>query len=1117
MTGRNIYALLVGIDAYPAPTPRLHGCANDVRAVEALLRARSGVGEDTLHLVTLLDQDATRQGVIEAFKNHLGRAGSGDVVLFYYSGHGSQQTSPEEWWHLEPDKLDETLVLVDSRTDGGWDLADKELAFLLDGVAARDPHVLVVLDCCHSGSGTRAPLEDGTAERRAPKDERPRPLESFELRPDEVDRLVQPLDERGVMGDSGWGLPRAKHVLLSGCRANETSKEIEVDGHRRGAMSLALENALSNAGTGGTYRDVHRQVSVNVGSTVRAQHPQLETSSADDLDLGFLDGAVDTVPGSFVLTRGASGWVLDGGSVHGLSGPVGEDVTVLDVRRSGESESVATVSIASVRAGEATVLVTDGELDDTVAYRAVVVSSPLPPLRASVQGDAEGVAALRSAVRARDEDGPRLVALVDSGDPADISVWAAPDGYSLRRASGERAVCPRAVTAEDAVKSLEHIAAWTRVHRLSNASTQLSPDSVTVLVAPTGATGPEPWEVDGQYRFVYGNDGAQPEPCPYAVTVTNASRRALWVSLVDLTDTYGVFADLVTSGAVELGAGQSTEIPLQAVVPDELWTRGVTEVTDLLKLLVSTEEFDPRTLSQADLDVEADLQVREVRAAPRSAFDRMLDRVATRRARPPEPGEGTPDWFTRDIIVTSVRPLRDVPVLPDQEVEVAPGLTVAPHPSFTGTFRATGAEDATRDLGVAPVPAALDEATPFSFATTRDGAGEADALIVRTVGLAVDVTEEHPLVLRTHQRLDDGESVLPFAWDGEFYIPLGFSRSTDTGCEIVLERLSLPVSTERGFGDSVRIMFRKLVGKRIGLSFEYPLLRLATVDPGGEVTFEKDRDAITRAVSGATTVLVYVHGIISDTTGMVRSSRLSGAARPVGASYDVVLTFDYENLNTPIEENARSLVERLAAVGLSADHGKRMDVVAHSMGGLVSRYMIEFLDGPPVHRLVTLGTPNGGSPWPTVQKWATAAVGFAVNALTAVAWPVQLLGTVLGLVEKVDHALDQMEPRSAFLLRLGEGRDPSVPYDVIIGDRHLVDPVRGASLLSRLSPGNVASALVDLAFLNEPNDLAVSVASARQVQAGRDPAAEFHLVPSDHVSFFATDASLEKLAEVLLD
>ena len=274
---RNVYALLVGIDAYPEPGQPLRGY--DIAAVEALLAHRVSGSDDVLHVLTLLDEQASRAAVIAGFQEHLRQARSSDVALFYYSGHGSQEAAPEEFWHLEPDHLDETLVLWDSRQDGQFDLADKELAALLTQVATHEPHILVVLDCCHSGSGTRAPLEDGIGSRRAPTDTRVRPLDSFVFDAARVDDLVRAPDPaRSTLGDSGWSTARAKHVLVTGCRSNETSKEIFHDGAPRGAMSAALMAALEKSGDGLTYREIHRQVSSH-----RPQHGAPTVPPARDL------------------------------------------------------------------------------------------------------------------------------------------------------------------------------------------------------------------------------------------------------------------------------------------------------------------------------------------------------------------------------------------------------------------------------------------------------------------------------------------------------------------------------------------------------------------------------------------------------------------------------------------------------------------------------------------------------------------------------------------------------------------------------------------------------------------------------------------------------------------
>lgn len=108
----HLYALLVGINTYPDPIPHLRGCLNDIDAMAAFLETRCAGDSTTLHLLTLKDQAATREAVIATFRTHLGQAGEADQVLFAFSGHGSQEVAPPELWHLEPDRMNETLVLL---------------------------------------------------------------------------------------------------------------------------------------------------------------------------------------------------------------------------------------------------------------------------------------------------------------------------------------------------------------------------------------------------------------------------------------------------------------------------------------------------------------------------------------------------------------------------------------------------------------------------------------------------------------------------------------------------------------------------------------------------------------------------------------------------------------------------------------------------------------------------------------------------------------------------------------------------------------------------------------------------------------------------------------------
>ena len=110
----------------------------------------------------LRNHDATRNALIGAIRSHLGRAVAGDVALFWFSGHGGQEPVPQHYWQTEPSGYLQTLVCCDSRLAGPDgrrvpDLLDKELDLLLDEVAARGPHVAVVLDSCHAEGATRDP------------------------------------------------------------------------------------------------------------------------------------------------------------------------------------------------------------------------------------------------------------------------------------------------------------------------------------------------------------------------------------------------------------------------------------------------------------------------------------------------------------------------------------------------------------------------------------------------------------------------------------------------------------------------------------------------------------------------------------------------------------------------------------------------------------------------------------------------------------------------------------------------------------------------------------------------------------------------------------------------
>jgi uncharacterized caspase-like protein len=148
-------AMLVGIDQYQKVQP-LRGSVNDVKAMRDFLVGEWQFAPDAVLSVT--DGEATRENILASFRKWLVEGSQpGDELLFYYSGHGYQQSDEDG---DESDNLDETLVAVDAYPDAGGVIhnmiSDDEIGALLDELGDRE--VTVVIDSCHSGTVTRSLL-----------------------------------------------------------------------------------------------------------------------------------------------------------------------------------------------------------------------------------------------------------------------------------------------------------------------------------------------------------------------------------------------------------------------------------------------------------------------------------------------------------------------------------------------------------------------------------------------------------------------------------------------------------------------------------------------------------------------------------------------------------------------------------------------------------------------------------------------------------------------------------------------------------------------------------------------------------------------------------------------
>jgi hypothetical protein len=142
-------ALLIGISNYQSGLPPLAGSRNDVLLIRELLAQKYGF--DRANIRIMIDEEATRAGIFAAVRELSEVAAPDDIVLIHYSGHGSQAPDTNG---DEPDGKDETILPYDSRMPGIPDITDDDLNALIGSF--RSESVIVVLDSCHSGTGTRS-------------------------------------------------------------------------------------------------------------------------------------------------------------------------------------------------------------------------------------------------------------------------------------------------------------------------------------------------------------------------------------------------------------------------------------------------------------------------------------------------------------------------------------------------------------------------------------------------------------------------------------------------------------------------------------------------------------------------------------------------------------------------------------------------------------------------------------------------------------------------------------------------------------------------------------------------------------------------------------------------
>lgn len=251
----------MGINRYPQPGMDLQGCVNDATNWASLLVDHYDFARADVAVV--LDEQATHAAIVAGLKALLAKSGSGDVLVFTNSSHGTYLADTDG----DEPVYDEAMCPYDT---ADHPLMDDELRTLFADLAPG-VRLSVVADSCHSGSVTRA-LPSMTPDQRRVRFMSPRAIGRVEI--PEVRRTARPRKEAHPEVDMN-------EVLLSGCKSSQYSYDAVIGDAPSGAFTHFALAAIKHAGHVITYEELHRRVVPALEDSNYDQEPQLEGTPAN--------------------------------------------------------------------------------------------------------------------------------------------------------------------------------------------------------------------------------------------------------------------------------------------------------------------------------------------------------------------------------------------------------------------------------------------------------------------------------------------------------------------------------------------------------------------------------------------------------------------------------------------------------------------------------------------------------------------------------------------------------------------------------------------------------------------------------------------------------------------
>ena len=276
LIAQNKLALIIAVGEYPAASkiPPI-ASTNDIKYIKTAL-SRNGFEEKNID--TLINSKATKAAILNALTQLSKKAKQNDIVVIHFSCHGQQIRDQKtiELGKDEDDGYDEAFLPYDAMAKysptgykGQNHLRDDDLYPILLNIRKKlgaAGSLLVLLDACHSGTGTRSESFAVTRGEPIPFANPENPLDS-----------VINLSAAGGLGFfDAMSDSVSNMVVISASSPHQVNKQLIINNEELGSLSYSFYKALSEMTAGNTYQLLFEKIRATMQAFIPEQIPMIE-------------------------------------------------------------------------------------------------------------------------------------------------------------------------------------------------------------------------------------------------------------------------------------------------------------------------------------------------------------------------------------------------------------------------------------------------------------------------------------------------------------------------------------------------------------------------------------------------------------------------------------------------------------------------------------------------------------------------------------------------------------------------------------------------------------------------------------------------------------------------